>query len=61
MLKTLIAALGVALLAAPASAEIVSRSADAFTLRHAGSVGVGRGDVFGAIETISAWWDGAHT
>ena len=39
MLKTLIAALGVALLAAPASAEIVSRSADAFTLRHAGTVG----------------------
>lgn len=61
MLRTLIAAFGVALLAAPASAEIVSRSGDTFTLRHIGTVGVGRGDVFAAIETISAWWDGAHT
>ena len=61
MLKALIAAIGLALTAAPASAEIVSRSGDAFTLRYVGTVGVGRGDVFGAIESVSAWWDGAHT
>ena len=61
MLKALIAATALALTAAPASAEIVSRTADSFTLRYAGTVGVSRGDVFGAIALISEWWDGAHT
>lgn len=61
MLRSLIAAVGLALMADPASAEIVSRSEDAFTLRYVGTVGMGRGDVFGAIEFISAWWDGAHS
>lgn len=61
MLKALIAAAVLALTAAPTSAEIVSRGADSFTLRYAGTVEAGRGDVFSAIELISAWWDGAHT
>lgn len=61
MLKALTAAFSLALTAVPASAEIVSRTADSFTLRYSGTVSVGRGDVFGAIELISAWWEGAHT
>jgi len=61
MLKTLIATAALSLTAAPASAEIVARTPDSFTLRYAGSVGVGRGDVFGAVALINEWWDGAHT
>ncbi len=61
MIKALIATAASVILAAPASAEIMSRTPDSFTLRYAGSVGVGRGDVFGVITSISQWWDGTHT
>lgn len=49
------------LLAAPASAEVVQRSADSFTLHYSETAGVGRGDVLMAIESVAAWWDSAHT
>lgn len=60
MKRLLLAAL-LATVAGPAAAEVKARSADGFTLTYERTVNVGRGDVFLAIESIGAWWDGAHT
>ena len=48
-------------LAAPASAEVVSRSADAFTLRFAVGVETTPEGVVTAVSELPAWWDPAHT
>jgi len=61
MLKALTAAAALALSAAPAAAEIVSRSADSFTLRFAAPMETSAGVVVLALEDIGGWWDGAHT
>ncbi|QDH72136.1 SRPBCC domain-containing protein [Brevundimonas sp. M20] len=61
MLKSLLIAGALALLAGPAAAEVVERSADGFTLRYARSIETSAGDVVLALESIGAWWDGAHT
>jgi uncharacterized protein YndB with AHSA1/START domain len=47
--------------AAPASAEIVSRSENAFTLRFAVGLEASREDVVAAVGDIPQWWDGDHT
>lgn len=61
MLKALIAAAALALVAAPAAAEIVSRSENAFTLRYAIGAEIDPGDIPGAMEDVGQWWDDAHT
>lgn len=61
MLKSLAAAVVLALSAAPAAAEVVARSADSFTLRYAVPLETSAGDVVLALEGIAGWWDGAHT
>jgi hypothetical protein len=56
----MIASVAVAL-AAPASAEVVSRSADAFTLRFSVGVETTSEGVVTAVSELPAWWDPAHT
>ena len=60
-MKRLLLAAVLATIAGPSAAEVKARSADGFTLTYERTVSVGRGDVFLAIESIDAWWDGAHT
>jgi len=47
--------------AAPAYAEVVSRSADGFTLRFAVGVEAAPEDVVTAVSELPQWWDPAHT
>ena len=61
MLKSLTAAAILILSAAPAAAEVVTRSADSFTLRFAVPMETAAGDVVLALEDIGGWWDSAHT
>ncbi|MFC5344227.1 hypothetical protein ACETK8_19850 [Brevundimonas staleyi] len=57
----LLAALALACVAAPASAEVVSRTADGFTLRFAVGVETTAEDVVAAVSELPRWWDPAHT
>jgi len=50
-----------ALLAAPASAEVVSAGANGFHLRHAVQMVVPPDAAFRAFGNVSSWWDKAHT
>lgn len=61
MFKALIVAAALALSAAPAAAEIVSRSADAFTLRYAADAEIAPEGIPGALRDLPRWWDGEHT
>jgi hypothetical protein len=61
MIKSLLVAAALVCIATPASAEVVERRADGFTLRYAVNMETTAGDVVLAIESISQWWDGAHT
>ncbi|MBW8303021.1 MAG: hypothetical protein K0M78_03580 [Brevundimonas sp.] len=61
MLKSLIAALVLALSAAPAAAEVVVRTADSFILRYEMAAEIDPADIPGALENVGRWWDGAHT
>ncbi len=61
MLKALIVAAALTLTAAPASAEVVSRSADGFVLRFAVGVEAAPEDVVAAVSELPQWWDPAHT
>lgn len=47
--------------AAPAAAEVVSRSADGFVLRFALGVEAAPEDVVTAVSELPQWWDPAHT
>lgn len=51
----------VAAAAAPASAEVVSQSADGFVLRFAVGVEAAPEDVVSAVSELPQWWDPAHT
>lgn len=61
MLKALLAAAVLALSAAPAMAEVVSRTADSFTLRYAVDAEIAPEDIPGALSDLPKWWDSAHT
>jgi hypothetical protein len=61
MLKPLIVVAALALSALPAAAEVVSRTADSFTLRYAVGAEIAREDIPGALEDLPKWWDSAHT
>lgn len=61
MLKALIAAAALALSAAPAAAEIVTRSENAFTLRYTAGMQVAPKDAAPAMTKLASWWDKDHT
>lgn len=48
-------------LATPASAEVVSRSADGFVLRFESRMETMPEDVIETVGDLPEWWDGAHT
>ena len=57
------ALIGTACLAfvAPASAEVVSRSADGFVLRFESGMETTPEDMIATVSELPKWWDGAHT
>lgn len=61
MLKTLITAAALLLVAPPVSAEVIARTADSFTLRYQSAVETAPGDIVSAMTRVDAWWDGAHS
>ncbi len=61
MLKTLFAAVTVTLIAVPAAAEVVERSADHFMLRYEAGLETTPGDIYAAIGDVSHLWEGSHT
>ena len=61
MLRTLIAAAALLLAATPASAEVIARTADSFTLSFDVTLETTPGDMVLALESVGNWWDGAHT
>ncbi|WP_332657876.1 hypothetical protein [Brevundimonas sp.] len=60
MLRPLLAAV-LALCATPASAEVVARTADSFTLRYAEAADIEPDEIPGALRGLSRWWEPAHT
>lgn len=61
MLKSLIVVAVLALSAAPADAEVVSRTTDGFTLRYAVGAEISPDDIPAALQDLPKWWDPAHT
>ena len=61
MLKSLFIAAALVMAAAPASAEVVSRTADSFTLQYALGAEIDPGDIPGVMVEVGRWWDSAHT
>lgn len=61
MLRPLFAVVALTLFAAPAAAEVVSRTPDSFTLRYAAGAGVAPRDIPASLEALPQWWDGAHS
>ncbi|HEV7229618.1 hypothetical protein [Brevundimonas sp.] len=47
--------------AAPAAAEIVSRSENGFTLKFVSSTDIDPADIPTALEDVALWWDGDHS
>lgn len=61
MLKPLLAAAAFALIATPASAEVVERSADHFVLRYVTTLETTTDDLAVSLAEIGKWWNPAHT
>lgn len=61
MLRPALIAFALLLSAGAASAEIVSRSENAFTLRFAVGLEASHEEVIGAVADIPEWWDPSHT
>lgn len=61
MPRSLLIAGVIALLASPAAAEVVQRSADSFTLRYELGAEIDPGDIPGSLSDVGRWWDSAHT
>lgn len=61
MLKTLIAAAALLLAAMPASAEVIARTADSFTLRYSVVMETTPDDLLAGMTHVENWWDGAHS
>ena len=56
-----VALIGLGLTTAPASAEVVSRSENAFTLKFEGQTRLGTAGVADAFSEVGLWWDPAHS
>ena len=61
MIRAALIAMAFVAVAAPASAEVISRSADGFVLRFAVGVEAVPADVVAAVSELPQWWDPAHT
>lgn len=61
MLKPALIAAALTLLADPAAADVVERSADHFVLRYDVALEAGPEDFIDALEHIEEWWNPAHT
>jgi hypothetical protein len=61
MFRSVFVAIALLVAASPASAEIVSRGENAFTLRFAVGLEASREDVIDAVRNVPAWWDPAHS
>lgn len=61
MIRTILIALALGCLATPAAAEVVSKSANAFTLRFAVGLETTPEDVIVTVGDLPKWWDPAHT
>lgn len=61
MLNALIAGAALALIAAPASAEVFEKHDDAFVLMFEAAVDRPPDAIYGAIGQISRWWESSHT
>lgn len=61
MFKVMAAAAAVFALATPASAEVVQRTADSFTLRYQVGAEIDPADIPGTMADVGRWWDSAHT
>lgn len=61
MLKSLLIAGALTLLASPATAEVVERGPDHFVLRYETGLETTPEDIYGSIGDIGQWWDSAHT
>ncbi len=61
VLKSAIAGLALSLLAAPALAEVVSQTADGFTLRYQVVLETTPEDIWISLGRIGDWWEDAHT
>lgn len=59
-MKTIAAVLSLAV-AAPASGEVVSSSANGFHVRHSVSVGISADEAYSRFTQIGRWWSDAHT
>ena len=61
MSRILLAATALLLAATPASAEVMARTADSFTLRYQTGAEAAPGDIVAAMGRVEGWWDGAHS
>lgn len=61
MLKALIAAAVLALVATPASAEVFEKHDDAFVLMFEAAVDRPPDAILGAIGQVGKWWESSHT
>lgn len=61
MSRTILLSLALMSLGTSASAEVVARHADGFTLRYAAALEATPDDIPAALADLPKWWDGAHT
>lgn len=54
-------AAGLALVAAPATAEVVARGPDGFTLTFSTQLRASQADLSATVRDLPIWWDPAHT
>ncbi len=57
----LLTAAAALLVATPASAEVIARTADGFTLRYQLAMESTPDDILSTMSHVSDWWDSAHT
>lgn len=60
-MRAILIAASLALMAQPASAEVVARSENGFTLRFVTTVAADADRIPASLEALPLWWDGAHS
>lgn len=61
MSRTILLSLALMSLGTAASAEVVARHADGFTLRYTAALETSPDTIPAALANLPKWWDGAHT
>ena len=54
-------AIGLALLSAPAAAEVISSGPNGFALRSSATVAASPADTYAQLTRVGEWWNGAHS